>query len=127
MDFPNVRPATRRLDPGDWPIKTFNAQDGAEVRILYGNRRTRMKLSLSFSNLQDTTAELFEKHFISVKGTYETFTLANSTAVLAGWTGTADVITAQSTGNRWRYESPPVLESVRPGISSVTVSLIGVI
>ena len=32
-----------------------------------------------------------------------------------------------ATGNKWRYDGPPAITSVRPGISSVTVKLVGVL
>ncbi len=68
MAFPSLTPTARQFDPGDYPIKTFNAQSGAEVRILYGNQRTKMKLSLSFANITDANAELFIDHFDEVDG-----------------------------------------------------------
>ena len=82
-----------------------------------------MKLSLSFANVTDANAELFLNHFDEVKGSYSTFDLP--TAALDGWTGTADALQA-SGANAWRYESPPQIASVRPGLSTVTVNLIGV-
>ena len=42
MAFPSLVPSTRTFDAGNWPVKTYKAQSGAEVRILYGNRRTKI-------------------------------------------------------------------------------------
>jgi len=126
MTFPNFRPSSRRLDPGNWPVKTFSAQDGAEVRFLYGNRRTKMKLDLSYQNIRDTEAEQFLQHFESLNGTFETFEFDSGSNVTAGWTGAPSVITAAGTGNRWRYDAAPSIESVRPGVSNVSVTLVGV-
>lgn len=124
MSYPTVRPSTRRFDPGNWPVKTFKAQDGAEVRMLYGNRRTGMTMALDYSNITDSQAEQFLQHYMSQRGTYDTFTLPAETT--AGWKGSVDALTVASTGNRWRYEGPPQVQAVRPGVSSVTVSLVGV-
>jgi hypothetical protein len=126
MNYPEIRPSSRQIDPGGWPVKTYNAQDGAEVRLLYGNRRTQMKLGLAYQNISDSEAELFFQHFESVKGTFETFDLTGNTAVSAGWDGASSVITGQGSGNRWRYDAPPTIENVRPGVSNVSVSLVGV-
>ena len=124
MAFPTLKPTGRSFEPGNYPVKTFNAQSGAEIRIAYGNRRTNAKLSLSFANVTDAEAEEFLTHFDEVLGTLNTFTIPSETK--GGWTGTASAIDAP-TGAEWRYESSPQIASVRPGISSVTVNLLGVV
>lgn len=126
MAYPNLTPSSRQFDPGNWPVKSFNAQDGAEVRIIYGNRRTKMKLSMNYANISDANAELFFDHFASVKGTYETFDLPPGSKAVAGWAGTEAVLTGAGSGNHWRYEGPPTIENVRPGVSNVSVTLVGV-
>lgn len=123
MAFPAIAPTSRDFDPGNWPVKTYNAQSGAEVRILYGDTRTQMKLSLSYDNITDTQADLFLTHYNDVKGTYNTFDL--STEAKTGWAGTAASIDA-GTGNKWRYADPPQITAVRAGRSSVKVNLVGV-
>ena len=123
MAFPSLTPTARQFDSGDYPVQTFSAQSGAEVRILYGSQRTKMKLALSFANVTDANAELFLDHFDEVKGSFKVFDLPEE--ALQGWSGTGDALQASGT-NRWRYESPPQIASVRPGLSTVTVNLIGV-
>ena len=123
MPFPSIAPTARDFNPGDWPVKTFNAQSGAEVRILYGDTRTQMKLALNYDNLIDTQAEQFLTHYDEVKGSYLTFDL-NSTAK-AGWSGSAAAIDAGNI-NKWRYVDAPQVTAVRPGRSSVRVNLVGV-
>ena len=51
--FPDLIPTSRSFEAGDYPVKTFKAQNGAEHRILYGSNRTNMKLSLTFANITD--------------------------------------------------------------------------
>jgi len=126
MTYPNLTPSSRQFDPGNWPVKSFNAQDGAEVRILYGNRRTKMKLSLNYANVTDANAELFFDHYQEMKGTFETFALPVGSKAVAGWAGTESVLTGAGSGNLWRYEGPPTIENVRPGVSNVSVTLLGV-
>jgi len=126
MPFPLLVPTSRSFDAGDYPIKTFKSQNGAETRILYGSNRTNMKLSLSYANITDANAELFLDHYDEMKGTFTTFPVGQDTGK-GGWKGNSDAIGANSHGNEYRYESAPQLTQVRPGVSTVTVSLIGVI
>jgi len=123
MAFPSLTPTSRQFETGDYPIKTFKSQSGAEVRILYGSQRTNMKLSLSYSNLTDANTALFIDHFDDTKGTFTVFDLPSE--VLAGWSGNSDALDA-SGSNEWRYAAAPQVSSVRPGVSTVTVALIGV-
>ena len=124
MAFPALTPTGREYTPGAWPVKTYNAQSGAEVRILYGSQRTNAKLSLSYENIADTNAQLFVDDYTANIGTLRTFTLP--AAVRNGWTGTSATLDAPA-GTNWRYEGEPQLRSVRPGRSSVTVNLVAVI
>tara|TARA_Y100000033_G_scaffold46264_1_gene50551 strand:- start:333 stop:710 length:378 start_codon:yes stop_codon:yes gene_type:complete len=120
MAFPSLTPTGRQFSPGDFPNKKFNSQSGVEIRILYGSRRVNAVLSLSYDNLTDANAELFLDDYSDRLGTFRTFTLPS--AVFEGWSGGASKIDAPA-GTKWRYDSEPQLQSVRPGISSVTVSL----
>jgi len=125
MAFPSLVPTSRSFESGDYPVKTFKAQNGKEHRILYGSNRTNMKLSLSYANITDANAELFLDHFDEVQGTFGTFVIGLDAR--EGWEGNKDAIGAQTHGNNYRYESPPQVAQVRPGISTVTVNLIGVL
>jgi len=125
MAFPELTPSSRSFDSGDYPVKTYKSQSGREVRILYGSKRTNMKLQLTYSNLTDANAELFLDHYDEMKGTFTTFEISADAS--GGWEGNSDAIDAESHGNDYRYEGPPQLTQVRPGISTVTVNLIGVL
>jgi hypothetical protein len=124
MAFPALPPTSREFSPGDWPVKRYNAQSGAEVRILYGNRRTNAKLSLGYDNVTDANAQLFLDDYTAQFGTLRTFTLPSATRT--GWTGSASSIDAPPTTS-WRYESEPQVRAVRPGRSSITVNLVAVL
>ena len=127
MDFPALVPTSRSFESGDYPVKTFKAQNGAEHRILYGSNRTNMKLSLTFANVADADAELILDHYDAVQGTFQTFAIGGLDASRGGWKGNADAIGAATHGNNYRYEGAPKMTQVRPGISTVTVNLIGVL
>ena len=123
MPFPALRPTSRDFKPGDYPVKTYSAQSGAEVRILYGDTRTRMELSLGYDNATDAQAKQFLDHYDEVKGSFSTFEVDPSAR--AGWGSTADAIDAAGV-NRWRYAESPQVTAVRPGRSSIRVNLVGV-
>ena len=125
MAFPDLAPSARRFSPGDFPVKKFRSQSGAETRILYGSNRTGMTLSLSYKNISDANAELFLDDYEEMKGTYTTFVIKPDTK--CGWEGNRDAIGAVASGNKWRYSGPPQVTQVRPGISNVQVNLVGVL
>ncbi|HAX29285.1 MAG TPA: hypothetical protein DCX94_15305 [Alteromonas macleodii] len=140
MTFPVTRssgggdlvPSARTFESGDYPVKTYKAQNGAEHRILYGNKRTNMKLSLTYANILDADAELFLDHYDTVQGTFQTFSLGSVGAdrrnpTRGGWEGNKDVLGAETHGNNYRYEGPPQVQQVALGRSTVTVNLIGVL
>lgn len=125
MAFPNLKPASRSFDLGDYPVKTFKAQSGSELRILYGNKRSGMTIELGYQNISDSQADDFAAHYDEVKGQYGTFSLPAE--LRTGWTGNAAAVDANGTGVQWRYAEAPAISSVRPGISNVQVKLIGVL
>lgn len=125
MDFPEIQPTSRTFDPGDYPVKAFKAQDGTETRIRYGDKRTNMKLSLTYANISDSVAQQFLTHYDAVEGTFLTFKIGKE--IKSGWGGDKDVFSASTQDNKYRYEAAPQVAQVRPGISTVTVSLIGVL
>lgn len=124
MAYPTLQPTGREFDPGSYPVKTFRSQSGAEARILYGSKRVDQMLSLTYENITDSQAEQFITHFDEVRGSYETFTLPS--AVRAGWAASSATLDAVS-GAAWRYDAPPTISSIKPGISSVQVKLVGVL
>ena len=125
MAFPTLTPSKRSFSPGDFPVKKFRAQSGEETRVLYGDKRTGMKMTLTYRNVTDANAELFLDHFHEMKGTYTTFTI--QTATKGGWTGEGDAIGAGAWGNAYRYAGPPQLTQIKNGLSNNQVNLIGVL
>lgn len=132
MAYPtSLKPTSRSFDPGDYPIKYFRSQSGKEIRILYGDKRTNMRLALTYSNITDANAQLFVDHYDEVKGSFNTFNVVDgdkpAESVKTGWSGSEATLGATGSGAAYRYESPPQIKQVRPGISTVTVKLIGVL
>jgi len=121
--FPTLKPSSRSFESGDYPVKAYQAQNGAERRILYGNKRVGMKMQLVYQNITDAEAEQFLDHFDHTQGTFDQFTI--NTEAKAGWAGNLDAIGAVEHGSEWRYANSPQLQSVYPGISTITINLIG--
>lgn len=127
MAFPSsLKPTSRQYSPGDYPVKTYNANNGSEVRILYGSRPVNMTLDLTYTNITDSQANEFLTHYYEVQGTYQTFSIPSTSETFSGWTAGADSLNLVGTGAAWRYSEPPQQQSVRPGVSTVSVRLVGV-
>ena len=126
MTFPAIPPTGRTFDPGDFANTKYRANSGAEFRILYSSKRTGMRVQLSYQNITDAQAELFLDHYHSMQGTFQQFELTDGVnGMKAGWEGNSDAIGAVMWGSQWRYERAPELQSVYPGVSTVTVNLVG--
>lgn len=121
MSFPALVPSSRQFDAGDFAVKKFNAQDGAEFRILYGDKRVGMTMKLGYQNIPDAQAELFLDHYHEMQGTFQQFSIGPMAR--GGWAGNLDAIGAVTWGSLWRYDGPPQIDSVYPGVSTVSVSL----
>ena len=124
--FPSYRPTARSFTTGTFPIKTFQAQNGAEIRIKYGNQLTGKRLRLTYANLQDSQAQEFMDHYISMSGSFLQFSLdsAEGEGVRAGWKGKREGLGAGFYRMKYRYASEPQIESVYINRSTVSIELI---
>ena len=124
-EFPALVPTSRSFDPGNYPVKSFATVNGIEHRLLYGSTRTQMTLQLTYDNIPDVDAATFMAHFDAMAGTFLGFyILSEDTEVKGGYKGSA-VFKMNANGGSWRYESAPKMTSIRPGFSSVSVTLRG--
>ena len=64
--FPDLVPSSRSYEPGVFPETQFQAQNGAVVRVRYGNQRTGSRLSLTFANITDQKASLILDNYVDV-------------------------------------------------------------
>lgn len=131
---------------GDLPSKIYRAMSGATVRRAFGNKKTEYRMKLQFKNLGDdvsvlggtqrTVKEILD-HYCEANGTFDNFNLggtfeSNNVPVsgLFGGMGadTADYFRGNASHSpevRWRYAKPPEVQSVKAGLSNVSVELIG--
>ena len=141
VDFPPFAPSSRQYTDGDWPVKEYSALNGYGVRIVYGSRQTGMKLNLVYQNLRDAEAALFLDHYQQQKGTFEAFQFFAPDGPKKGWGAgatSAELSKLQQSPigkylgtaarfSNWRYAESPTIQSVKPGISTVTVNLVSVL
>lgn len=132
--FPSLVPTGRAFTPGDYPVKRVGMLDGFETRLIYGNKQFAAELTLTYQNVSDEDALKFWDHFHQVKGTFGRFTLGG--VGVGAKAGIADDLatvlpfgdTADKNGyGYWTYAEKPVITSVYPGVSNVSVKLVGVI
>lgn len=122
--FPSYVPTGRRFTPGTYPQKSYRSLSGAVVKRMYGNSPYGASLELTFDNIPDATAAVIINHYRNETALNRRFKVDATTMGGVGSTllGLAD----GSTDNlRWEYSKPPEVQSVRPGISSLAVMLVG--
>lgn len=125
VPFPDLVPTARQYKPGAFAEEKFVAQNGAVTRLRFGNRLFNSSLSLTFKNISDDDADLILKNYRQVmSGRYR--------AVFSSQNGSGGAspnlrqwFEEIPTGLMWKYEEPPVVQSVRPGLSTVTCKFTG--
>lgn len=129
--FPSMRPTTRKFTMGDYPSKTYTSLSGAIFKRAFGNKATGYTMDLTYKNIGDTaevrplsgTAKQILDHYNSVDGTFDKFSLPDR--MFAGMDDSLESLIQAPSNISWRYASPPEVQSVQAGISTVTVKLIG--
>jgi hypothetical protein len=100
---------------------------GIVARRTYGNSPYGARLDLEFKNISDTTVTTLLNHYHAQTTANRRFRL--STPITAGMnTGLSTEVqslTADRGNLRWEYAQPPQIESVRPGVSNVSITLSG--
>jgi hypothetical protein len=121
--FPSYIPTRRNFTPGIFPQKTFRTLGGVAAKRTFGNVAYGAKLELEFTNITDDKVQAIIAHYQFQTQRNQRFQLSDT--VIAGMNASlATSVKAVST-LRWEYESPPAIESIFPGISVVSLTLIG--
>lgn len=123
VTFPSIKPSARTYKMGAYPIKVYRALSGATVKRSFGNRPTGYQLDLRFERVSDATVNLILDHYTTTGGGFNRFTVPD--ALFAGMTDSLRGRIQAPTGVKWEYADAPRLESVFPGLSNVSVSLLG--
>ena len=121
--FPSYIPTRRNFTPGIFPQKIFRTLGGTVAKRTFGNVAYGAKLELEFTNIIDDKVQAIIAHYQYQTQRNQRFQLPDT--VIAGMNvSLAASVKAVST-LRWEYESPPAIESIFPGISVVSLTLIG--
>ena len=121
--FPSYIPTRRNFTPGIFPQKSFRTLGGTVAKRTFGNVAYGAKLELEFTNIIDDKVQAIIAHYQYQAQRNQRFQLPDT--VIAGMNNSlATSVKAVST-LRWEYESPPAIESIFPGISVVSLTLIG--
>ena len=131
MPFPNIKPTTRSFTMGDYPSKTYRSLSGVIFKRAFGNKQTGYTLDLTFRNIGDTSelrslsgnAKQIINHYNDVDGTFSSFTLP--ARVFEGMDNDFRDLIRNPSNVKWRYAEPPQVQSVKSGVSTVAVSLVG--
>ena len=129
--FPSIRPSARDFTMGDVPSTNYRSLSGVVFRRAYGNKQTGHTLKLTFKNIGDTselksgsgTAKQIIDHYNSCSGTFYSFTLPDR--LFDGMGSSLEGIIQAPSSVKWRYASAPKVQSVKTGVSTVSVDLIG--
>ena len=119
ITFPALSPTRRTFSPGRYPIKKFEAVNGASSTRLYGSRAFDATLQLDFVANDAGTTALMESWHESKGGAYS-MTLPSS--VFAG--APDDLAAIIPSYLNWRWAEMPSVESLFPGRSRVQVRLV---
>ena len=125
--FPSLTPSSRRFTPGVYPVKVYRTLSGIAARRTFGDLPYGAKLELEYRNVPDATVNTLLDHYHSQTSLNRRFNLSsNVTAGMSSEVAAEVTSTAADRGNlRYQYEQPPQVESVRPGIYNVSISLLG--
>lgn len=121
--FPNFAPSQRSFKPGIYPQRSYRSLSGVVTKRTFGNSPSQATLEMSFNNVPDSTAASIIAHYNSQTAANRRFLVDNT---LGGIDASLTDYANGSVNNlRWEYSGPPEVQSVRPGRSTITVSLIG--
>jgi hypothetical protein len=126
-NFPALTPSSRSFTPAVYPQRSFRTLSGALARRTFGSSPYGAKLDLQYTNIADAAVNTLLDHYHSQTAANKRFRLsANTTAGMSSDVAGEVTSLAAARGNlRWEYAEPPKVESVRPGVYNVAISLAG--
>ncbi len=126
--FPSLKPTSRRYQPGEYPQTDFVAQNGVRTVIRFGSRRVDSSLNLTFDNITDDEASSILANYEAVNSVWDHVTFTVDDGATGASSSLQDyLMETGGSGLRWRYEKSPTVTSVKPGLSTVSCSFVGVL
>lgn len=123
QDFPAIKPTSREFTLGVFPTKTYRALSGASIKRSFGDRPNSYQLRLVYANIKDDALNDLLAHYDNTEGGFKRFAVPR--IVFAGMNDSAIDKIRNPYGIEWEYASPPSVQSVFNGISTVTIDLTG--
>jgi hypothetical protein len=120
--LPELTPTAMDFTAPEFPVKSNTSLSGVVSRRIFGSRGSRSTLQLSFDNITDASAVQFLNAWNASRGQTDAVTVPSQVFDGADATLTAYV----SDGGDdliWHFAAPPQVQRVKPGISSVRISL----
>ena len=120
--LPALTPTAMDFTAPEFPVKSSTSISGVVTRRIFGNRGSRSTLQLSFDNIADAFAAQFLNAWNASRGQLDAVTVPS--AVFDG--ASAALVSYVSDGGdglTWHFAAPPQVQRVKPGISSVRISL----
>ena len=121
--FPSFTPSQRSFKPGIYPQRSYRSLSGVVTKRTFGNSPSQATLEMSFNNVPDSTAASIIAHYSSQTAANRRFLVDNTLGGIDA--SLTDYANGSENNLRWEYSGPPEVQSVRPGRSTITVSLIG--
>lgn len=126
--FPNLKPSKRSYEPGTYPQTEFQAQNGAKTIVRYGDRRVDSRLQLVFENIPDADAASILANYEAVNADWNYVTFTKDDGGAGAGTSLAPYLRESGgSGLKYRYDGPPQVTSVYPGLSTVSCTFVGVL
>lgn len=115
--YPSLEPNSVSYDLGGLNVSEEETQNGAPVLFRHSLRQSNFRITLTYTNLNQTEVALIRQHYFDQSGSHRLFTVAP-----ALWNG-GDVI---ATDALYRYAEKP--EEEQSGVfTDVTVELVALI
>lgn len=93
--------------------------------IRYGQKPYNAQLTLTFANIDDDDAARIVSHYEERMATFSNVTFSGANGLAGLGTALSVEVGEFASGLKWRYAEPPQVESVYPGISTVTCTFTG--
>ena len=117
--FPNACPTSRRFTAGRFPTRRFNSISGAGTTRLYGSKAFDSQLQLEFVVDDALAQEIFDNYYVAwgpIDKVILPVNVTNGNEELFGSLNPEYL--------EWRWANEPVIESLQPNLSRVTVNLV---
>lgn len=122
--FPSsITPSRRDFTLGQYPTKVYRSLTGTTVKRSYGNKPSSYQLTLQYENITDDKVLEFINHYNTTGGGFSRFALPGK--IFRGMSADLRATIQAPDSIRWEYSSPPRVQSVYNGISTVSIDLTG--